>query len=66
MQPTEICRFCQRSTPTDVAQRLNGFCSDQHMWDAIRAGRARLCSTCRQRACRDDFIFCCLACAPQA
>ncbi|KAH9970064.1 hypothetical protein BJV74DRAFT_867569 [Russula compacta] len=65
-QPTEICRHCQRPASTDAAQRLNGFCSDLHMWDAIRAGRARLCSTCRQRACRDGFMVCCLACEPQA
>ncbi|KAH9959131.1 hypothetical protein BGW80DRAFT_120439 [Lactifluus volemus] len=55
---TEQCRYCQNSTPGDVAARLNGFCSDQHMWDAINSGMAGLCPTCRRRACRPGYGFC--------
>ncbi|KAI0250843.1 hypothetical protein BJV78DRAFT_522761 [Lactifluus subvellereus] len=55
---TERCRLCQSPIQRDVAEHLNGFCSDQHMWGAINASTAILCPTCRRRACRPGRRFC--------
>ncbi|KAI0290701.1 hypothetical protein BC826DRAFT_529348 [Russula brevipes] len=55
-------RRCQAPAPRSELERWGGFCSDQHMREAINAGNASLCPTCRRRACRVGSRFCSEAC----
>ncbi|KAI0250836.1 hypothetical protein BJV78DRAFT_522320 [Lactifluus subvellereus] len=55
-QPAGKCRYC--GGPTSRGEQLNGFCCDEHMWAAIRAGTAALCGACGDKACPPDRNVC--------